>query len=151
MLLEAPWAFMANVEDDRALDAEYVRTALGKPANEIVAVASPDDPSELVATAGIVRAKNPKFAHRATLWGVYVEPAQRGRGLGRAVTAAAVDLARAWEGVEYVGLGVSENAPEAQALYASLGFRPWGREPDATRVAGESYDEIFMALRLVAS
>jgi L-amino acid N-acyltransferase YncA len=43
---------------------------------------------------------------------------------------------------------VSENAPEAQRLYESLGFQQWGREPEATQHEGRRYDEIHMTLKL---
>jgi RimJ/RimL family protein N-acetyltransferase len=79
---------------------------------------------------------------------VFVEPAYRGNGLGRAVVTAAIDLARSWPGVDYVDLGASERAPEAQCLYENLGFRAWGREPEATEIGGRRYDEIHMTLRL---
>ncbi|HVY60236.1 MAG TPA: GNAT family N-acetyltransferase, partial [Planctomycetota bacterium] len=90
----------------------------------------------------------PKFAHRAKVWGVFVEPARRGRGLGKAVMASAIELARGWPGVDYVDLGVSENAPAARRLYEALGFREWGREPESTEHDGRRYDEVFMTLRL---
>lgn len=122
------------------------------PAGQVpVPVLNPQDgsaPPDLVAVAGIRRMTSPKFAHRARLWGVFVEPDHRGRGLGRAVVSAAVDLARTWPGVDYIDLGVSENAPEARRLYESLGFREWGREPQTTQHEGRRYDEIHMTLRL---
>jgi ribosomal protein S18 acetylase RimI-like enzyme len=95
-----------------------------------------------------MRARSPKFAHRASIWGVFVDSAYRRKGLGRAVVTAAIVLARSWPGVDYVDLGASERAPEAQCLYESLGFRAWGREPEATQHEGRRYDEIHMTLRL---
>lgn len=103
---------------------------------------------ELVAAAGITRRDRLKVAHRAMLWGVFVEPAHRGKRLGRAVVSAAVDLARTWEGVGYIDLGVNETAPHAQRLYESLGFLAWGREPASIQFQGRCYDEIYMALKL---
>jgi ribosomal protein S18 acetylase RimI-like enzyme len=79
---------------------------------------------------------------------VFVEPDYRGRGLGRAVTSAAIAHARTWPGIDFIDLGVSENAPEALRLYESLGFTRWGREPEATQHEGRRYDEIHMTLRL---
>lgn len=61
---------------------------------------------------------------------------------------AAIELARTWHGVDFLDIGVSENSPEAQRLYESLGFRAWGRQPEVTRFEQRRYDEIFMALRL---
>jgi ribosomal protein S18 acetylase RimI-like enzyme len=52
---------------------------------------------------------------------LYVVPARRGHGLGRALMDAAMDLARA-EGANYMDLGTSEADVAARALYESLGF-----------------------------
>jgi len=43
---------------------------------------------------------------------------------------------------------VSERACEALCLYESVGFRAWGREPEATEVGGLRYDEIHLTLCL---
>jgi RimJ/RimL family protein N-acetyltransferase len=145
MLAESPWAYAATPEDDDALDPAHLRSMLRESENAIVAVAAGES---LIATAGIARMKSPKFAHRAKLWGVFVDPSHRGRGLGRAVASAAIELAKHWRGVEFIDLGVSENSPEAQHLYASLGFEQWGREPETTQHNGRRYDEIYMALRV---
>ena len=52
---------------------------------------------------------------------LYVVPGRRGRGLGRALMNAAMDLARA-EGATYMDLGTSETDVAARGLYESLGF-----------------------------
>ena len=52
---------------------------------------------------------------------LYVVPPRRGRGLGRALMEAALDVARA-EGADYMDLGTSEDDVAARALYESLGF-----------------------------
>jgi ribosomal protein S18 acetylase RimI-like enzyme len=61
---------------------------------------------------------------------LYVVPARRGEGLGRALMNAAIDEARA-RGADYMDLGTSEDDVAARALYESLGFvnREGGR-PD---------------------
>jgi ribosomal protein S18 acetylase RimI-like enzyme len=52
---------------------------------------------------------------------LYVAPERRGRGLGRALMEAAIELARA-EGETNMDLGTSEDDVAARALYESLGF-----------------------------
>src|SRR5690606_23397270 len=114
MLDDSPWAFSASPEDDRALDLAALKEQLGEQEFAIVGVeATPG--GELAAVTGVVRARERKFAHRAIIWGVFVAPEHRGRGLGRAVMTAAIDLARSWPGVDYVDLAVSVRSPEAQA------------------------------------
>lgn len=151
MLSDSPWAYSANPDDDVALDSAFLRSALAQSDNAIMAIESVDDSTSLIAAAGIHRVRNPKFSHRARLWGIFVSPDHRGRGLGRAVTSAALDLARTWNGVERVDVAVSDNSPAALHIYQSLGFIEWGREPESTRHDGKRYDEIFLSLRIERS
>jgi ribosomal protein S18 acetylase RimI-like enzyme len=60
---------------------------------------------------------------------LYVVPDRRGRGLGRALMEAAVELARA-KGADYMDLGTGEDDVAARALYESLGFDNRGGKPD---------------------
>jgi len=60
---------------------------------------------------------------------LYVVPARRGQGLGRALMTAAIELARR-EGAEYMDLGTSEDDTAARALYESLGFTNREGGPD---------------------
>jgi ribosomal protein S18 acetylase RimI-like enzyme len=60
---------------------------------------------------------------------LYVVPAHRGRGLGRALMEAAMDLARE-RGADHIDLGTGEADTAARALYESLGFRNRERAPD---------------------
>ena len=60
---------------------------------------------------------------------LYVVPARRGRGLGRALMEAAIELARR-EGADYMDLGTGEDDVAARALYESLGFSHRGGEAD---------------------
>ena len=52
---------------------------------------------------------------------LYVVPARRGEGLGRALMEAAMDEARK-RGADYMDLGTSEDDVAARGLYESLGF-----------------------------
>ncbi len=60
---------------------------------------------------------------------LYVAPPVRGRGLGRALMNAAMDLARD-EGADYMDLGTAETDVAARALYESLGFSNREGKPD---------------------
>lgn len=60
---------------------------------------------------------------------LYVAPAHRGNGLGRALMEAAMDLARA-RGADYMDLGTAETDTAARALYESLGLSNREGKPD---------------------
>lgn len=104
---------------------------------------------DLVAIAGVRREPLAQVAHKAMLWGVYVHPAHRRGGLARRLLGAACAHARA-QGVLQIHLAVNAGNPRALALYESLGFTAYGREPRTLRVDGVFYDEILMALPLDA-
>lgn len=60
---------------------------------------------------------------------LYVVPARRGQGLGRALMEAALQRARE-RGGDYMLLGTSETDTAARALYESMGFINRERGPD---------------------
>ena len=60
---------------------------------------------------------------------LYVVPDRRGRGLGRALMEATIELARR-EGANHIDLGTSEDDHAARALYESLGFSNREGKPD---------------------
>jgi ribosomal protein S18 acetylase RimI-like enzyme len=141
----APLAFAASLEDDIALDAEFVRRAL---ANDVEgAVFGYFEGDRLRGIVGLVRSTKLKQRHLATIWGMYVSTEARRRGAGRALIDAAVQQARAW-GVEQVQLGVTDAAPQAKRVYEAAGFRTWGRQPRTLQWQGDFVDESHMALDL---
>ena len=60
---------------------------------------------------------------------LYVVPARRGRGLGRALMNAAIAFARE-NGADYMDLGTAETDVAARRLYESLGFSNREGKPD---------------------
>ncbi|MCA1702747.1 MAG: GNAT family N-acetyltransferase, partial [Actinobacteria bacterium] len=60
---------------------------------------------------------------------LYVVPARRGQGLGRALMEAAIELARR-QGAAHMDLGTSEDDVAARALYESFGFSNREGKPD---------------------
>lgn len=60
---------------------------------------------------------------------LYVAPARRGHGLGRALMESAIEQARQ-HGADYMELGTGEDDVAARALYESLGFTNREGGPD---------------------
>jgi ribosomal protein S18 acetylase RimI-like enzyme len=91
----------------------------------------------------------PLARHRAML-GMGVHRAYRRRGLGAQLLAAAVDWARAQDGLQWIDLEVlSENHP-AVALYLRAGFTMTARIEDMLQIDGVSQDLSYMSLALRA-
>ncbi len=94
-----------------------------------------------VGMAGVGREIGQRRRHRATLWGVWLDPAHRGRGVGRQLVTAALDWARERD-VRAVYLEVVENEDPSWSLYGRLGFvrrevDPFGAHVDGQDVALE--------------
>jgi ribosomal protein S18 acetylase RimI-like enzyme len=103
---------------------------------------------ELVGIVAVTRERGRKREHKALLWGMYVAPEARGRGVGRALVEAAIARARAWPGVVQIHLEVAVHNDAARALYDSLGFGVIGREPRGLRLPDRDVDEDYMVLLL---
>src|SRR5688572_32375883 len=99
------------------------------------------DGETLVAVAGIHREAKRRLAHKAWLWGVYVHPDWRGRGVARAIVTRALEDAAALPGIRKVLLGVNAANQPAVALYESLGFVQYAYEKDYMFVEGVAHHE----------
>jgi GNAT superfamily N-acetyltransferase len=89
----------------------------------------------LVGAAGLSVERREKTRHKATLFGMYVAPDARSRGMGRQLVEAVIREATALDGVEVLQLTVTDGNESARRLYASCGFEPFGAEPMAMRTA----------------
>jgi len=145
-LADAPLAFASSPEDDLVTDVAAAREQLGRTLESVIFGAFGD--GALVGSVGLYRDRHLKMAHKAHLWGLWVDPSARRRGLAAALVAAAIEHARSLSGVSWVHLTVSSAAEEARMLYESLGFRVWGSEPDALRHDGRCVVDHHMALPL---
>ncbi|MCP3410881.1 GNAT family N-acetyltransferase [Bradyrhizobium sp. CCGB01] len=99
---------------------------------------------ELVGTAGFRREDGAKTAHKAMLWGMYVQPPARKSGTGRLLVDAVA--AHAAQRVEQLHLVVVSENVAALRLYTAAGFVEYGRGMKALKVGDRYYDEILMVL-----
>jgi ribosomal protein S18 acetylase RimI-like enzyme len=98
----------------------------------------------LVGITGVRREPLMKVRHKAVIWGVFVDPAHRRRGIAQDLLKAAEEHASQQWGCVQLTLCVNAQNPAAKALYASLGFVTYGEEPRAILVDGCYYDEELM-------
>lgn len=142
----SPEAFSSSFEEEaeRPLERFAERLAPGGDARVYGAFLG----GALVGMTGFYRDAQRKGRHKGWVWGVYVQPAARGRRVGRALLDAVLAHARAVPGLLQVQLGVSVGNAPASALYAACGFVQYGVEPRALVVDGRPYDEALLVLHL---
>lgn len=144
-LKEHPEAFGASLEEDSARPMEQVRARLSGDSQFVLGAF---DGERLVGVAGLHRGAGQKQAHKAILWGMYVPPEARSRGVGRRLVTAVLEEARKMAGVERILLAVSSGNAAAHRLYRALGFRTYGVEPAALKIGSTYVDEELMCLPL---
>lgn len=147
-LRESPAAFGSTYENEVDTPLEQIAAQLARGAGgEDVVFGAFDDDGRLVGLAGMRRGTSLKTRHRGGVWGMYVAPRARGRGVGCALVSAIIEHARSL-GMERLILGVETTNEPARALYHALGFVTYGIEPQAYRLGGEYWDSELMTLLL---
>jgi ribosomal protein S18 acetylase RimI-like enzyme len=140
-LRDAPEAFGSTYEAEKDGPIESFVATLSK---SHVAGAFVD--GALLGVAGFYVLSGPKLAHRGNIWGVYVRPAGRGKGLGKALISHL--LAEAAPLVKQVHLTVVTDNAAAVRLYQQLGFETYGTEPRSL-LAGERYFDEYLMVRML--
>jgi ribosomal protein S18 acetylase RimI-like enzyme len=126
-LADHPTSFASSVPQEEGRPISEMEAQLD-PANEN-AVFAAFDGDTVVATAGIAREPWPKLHHRCEIWGVWVAPSHRGKGLARTLMQHCIDHAWTLDGVRCVVLGVNIANTKAIELYRSMGFEIIGTDP----------------------
>jgi ribosomal protein S18 acetylase RimI-like enzyme len=104
------------------------------------------DGEQMLGMIGFYRDALLKRRHIGHIWGVFVSPSARGKGVGRALLVEVIKSARALPGLRSVRLMVAVTQEAARHLYTEVGFRVFGTEPWSLKI-GENYvDENHMTL-----
>lgn len=144
ILTHAQTDYLLSYPDETAMTAEqeaqFLKEKTDRP-NEIEMLAEVD--GTVVGSAGIrcVGTKD-KVKHRAE-FGISVDKAYWGLGIGRALTEACIECARAAGYVQLELEAVAENK-NALALYKSAGFAEYGRNPKGFRSRLTGWQELVL-------
>ncbi|MBR7634440.1 GNAT family N-acetyltransferase [Janthinobacterium lividum] len=143
-ILDSPSSFSSSREDELArTPEEHVQRITGGPLHRAFGAF---DGERLVGFAGLRRESMRQLSHKALLWGVFVDVAQRGKGVARRLVNACIEQAETDPAVMQVHLSVNAENNAALRLYESLGFIAYGTEPRSMRVGDLFYDEHHLAL-----
>lgn len=143
---ESSSSFGSSYEEEVGLSIEAVESKLqAKPDRGIWGAFRNET---LIGTAGLARENLSKLSHRANLWGMYVAPQERGKGIARELLLHVLEFSRTVPGIKKINLSVNAANTAAIKLYESAGFTSFGVEHFALMINGESHDEVHMYLRL---
>jgi ribosomal protein S18 acetylase RimI-like enzyme len=141
-----PFAFGKAAEEHQATTVEATAARFREMAPDFTLGAFDGD--VLIGIATFIREKGLKERHKGHIYGVYVAPSHRRRGIGRQLMDALLKRASADPSLEQILLAVSSRQPDARQLYRNFGFDTFGTEPRALKIADEYADEEHMVLRL---
>ena len=150
-LRRCPAAFGASFETEQRLtDDEFARRIPEQPPDAVFgAFLDSDAGSVLSGMIGFRVHPNPKERHKGMVWGMYVRPDARRRGIAATLLRRVVDHANGVSGLEIVQLSVVSDQAPARALYDRAGFVAYGIERRALRLGpGDYRDEELRALHL---
>ena len=136
--------YLLSYPDEATMTAEQEAQFLKErteSANEIELLAEVD--GIVVGSAGIgCLGRKDKVKHRAE-FGISMDKTYRGLGIGRALTEAAIECARA-AGYAQLELEAVADNKSALALYESVGFEEYGRNPRGFRSRLTGWQELVL-------
>lgn len=122
--LASPGAVFGTLQQPYPTEALWAARISGIGPQDQMLVAEVD--GVVVGSAGLHGNANPRRAHAAEL-GISITDAWQGRGIGRKLLTAQLDLADNWLGLQRLELTVFADNEKALALYRSFGFVEEGR------------------------
>lgn len=142
-----PCAFAESPEEHRRTSIETTASRL-EPQPEAGFVVGAFADGALIGVTGFYREQRIKLRHRGGIWGVYVTPEWRGRGVARAIMSTLLDRIRTYSGLDHVILHVTVSQRAARRFYESLGFETFGHEKRAFQLGDEYVDQDLMVFTL---
>ncbi|MGC2742074.1 MAG: GNAT family N-acetyltransferase [Candidatus Angelobacter sp.] len=147
LLSNDPASFADSAEEHLEIAVATARERLSKNDAASNFVIGMFEEGKLAATAGFYRYTHNKERHKGDIWGVYVRPESRGKGVGSALMKEIIRRAGELSGLEQITLVASANLP-AQKLYKALGFESYGIEPHSLKIGNDYIDDVLMVLWL---
>ncbi|WP_276357665.1 GNAT family N-acetyltransferase [Cohnella caldifontis] len=145
-LLTNPEAFGSTYDRESEFSLETVRERIQPSEGKFVLGAFQAD--QLAGIVTFVRENSLKTSHKGNVFGMYVRPEARGKGIARQLLLELIRITKNNEGLEQINLSVVSSNEAAKKLYLSLGFEVYGVERNALKHNGQYFDEDLMVFRL---
>lgn len=103
-----------------------------------------DDDGNIAGMIGYSSEDSSKTRHKGTVWGLFVRPEYRGKGIATIMVMSVLETAQDMLDVEQVQLAVSTQNEASYGLYLRLGFNVFGTELHAMKIGDSYVDEYHM-------
>ena len=140
-----PESFGSTYEREVTFSLEYVSQRLAPTKDQFILGAFNSN-DLLVGIVSFVRETSLKTIHKGNVFGMYVVPEERGKGLGKSLMSVLIREAKKCDGLEQINLSVVAENSSAKKLYKSLGFEVYGVERNALKFNGQYFNEDLMVL-----
>jgi RimJ/RimL family protein N-acetyltransferase len=140
-LKNEPVAFSSSYEEEQPIAETVWRTRIE---NALFAIEN----NKLVGMAGFIRYNHLKTNHVSEIFGVYVRPEYRNRGIGKQLITAIIEEIKNTKGISKIRIGVNPTQKAAEHIYKKFGFKKVGLLKNDMRVNGKFYDELWMEKHL---
>lgn len=115
-----------------------------KPINNNFILGAFNDENKIIGVIGLYRETRIKLRHKATIWGMYIIPEYRRKGIAKKLLTELINIAKTMEELEQLSLAVVSSNTKAIGLYNTLGFITYGKEKNAIKSNNKYYDENYM-------
>jgi ribosomal protein S18 acetylase RimI-like enzyme len=149
-LKDAPYAFIQTYEEGIGLRVHEIAGKLrsGSHYNHSFILGAFGKNEVLCGAVGLRREVGKKILHKSTLWGLYVTPSERGKGIASMLVEHVIRYVRVMKGIEVIKLSVASENFAAKGLFHRCGFQSYGVERHSLKVERRYYDEEYMLLSI---
>lgn len=140
-----PPAFAQSADEHRQISVDEFRSRLSDPSG---CVAGAFAAGKMIGMAAFHRESHRKLRHKGWVWGVYVSPPYRRRGLAKTLMEKLIGSVRQMDGITQMNLSVTLVQTAAVQLYRELGFQTYGRESNSICIDGKLLDQEYLTLVL---
>lgn len=142
-----PDAFGSTYERESKFTLDTVKERI-RPSQDKFTLGAFADDGRLAGIVTFVRETSIKASHKGNVFGMYVAPEMRGKGIGKQLMNELIKTANNCAGLEQLNLCVVSINESAKKLYKSIGFEVYGVEHNAMKYNGQYFDEDLMVLTL---
>jgi ribosomal protein S18 acetylase RimI-like enzyme len=142
-----PTAFASSAEDFEKESPESIAKRLHAEAFGNFTLGAFED-EKLVGIATFFVEPRAKTEHKGHLFGMYVTPSVRGKGVAKSLLLTLIERVRTYPKLKKINLSVMTTQQAARKLYISVGFEVYGLERNGLKLGEDYFDAEDMVLFL---